>query len=126
MSYEPTTWKDGDLVTSAKLNKIEQGIAAGGGILIAHTLIDGFSVMLDKTWQEIHDADVCYIINLSNDIKNRGMVTNTTYEGSSYIVEMVESSNSSWTFHHFSTGSPSDYPIIFAGPVDPGNQPNPV
>ena len=31
MSYEPTVWKDGDLVTSAKLNKIEQGVAAAGG-----------------------------------------------------------------------------------------------
>ena len=26
MSYEPTTWKKGDKVTSTKLNKIEQGI----------------------------------------------------------------------------------------------------
>lgn len=27
MAYEPTVWKSGDVVTSAKLNKIEQGIA---------------------------------------------------------------------------------------------------
>ena len=27
MSYEPTNWQSGDVVTSAKLNKIEQGIA---------------------------------------------------------------------------------------------------
>lgn len=26
MSYEPTVWKDGDVVTSARLNKIEEGI----------------------------------------------------------------------------------------------------
>ena len=26
MAYDPTTWKDGDLITAAKLNKIEQGI----------------------------------------------------------------------------------------------------
>jgi len=31
MSYEPTNWKSGDTITSAKLNKIEQGIASGGG-----------------------------------------------------------------------------------------------
>ena len=30
MSYEPTTWKAGDTVTSAKLNKMEQGIANSG------------------------------------------------------------------------------------------------
>ena len=30
MSYEPTNWKAGDTVTSAKLNKMEQGIANSG------------------------------------------------------------------------------------------------
>lgn len=34
MAYTPTEWQSGDIVTSAKLNKIEQGIAgAGGGIM---------------------------------------------------------------------------------------------
>lgn len=36
MSYTPTNWKAGDVVTSAKLNKMEQGIAAGGGIRVVH------------------------------------------------------------------------------------------
>jgi len=35
MAYEPTTWKSGDVVTSAKLNKIEQGIASGGVLVVA-------------------------------------------------------------------------------------------
>jgi len=55
MSYEPTTWKSGDTVTSAKLNKMEQGIAnagGGGGALVVHVVDE----TLDKTWQEIHDA----------------------------------------------------------------------
>ena len=26
MSYEPTIWKDGDLITAERLNKIEQGV----------------------------------------------------------------------------------------------------
>lgn len=29
MSYEPTNWEDGDTITTARLNKIEQGIAEG-------------------------------------------------------------------------------------------------
>lgn len=33
MAYEPTNWRTGDVVTSAKLNKIEQGIASGGGAM---------------------------------------------------------------------------------------------
>lgn len=27
MAYEPTEWKDGDTITTVRLNKIEQGIA---------------------------------------------------------------------------------------------------
>lgn len=40
MAYEPTTWQAGDTVTSAKLNKIEQGIAKGG-IRIVHLIDTG-------------------------------------------------------------------------------------
>ena len=62
MPYEPTTWKSGDVVTSAKLNKIEGGIA--NAVLIVHDN-DG---TLDKTWQEIHDAGYCLLGNLENGI----------------------------------------------------------
>lgn len=34
MSYEPTNWKTGDVVTSAKLNKLEQGVADAGGSFV--------------------------------------------------------------------------------------------
>lgn len=33
MAYEKTTWQSGDVVTSAKLNHIEDGIADAGGIV---------------------------------------------------------------------------------------------
>ena len=38
MSYEPTNWKAGDTITSAKLNKIEQGI--GGAVSFVHMIIE--------------------------------------------------------------------------------------
>ena len=56
MSYEPTTWKAGDTVTSAKLNKMEQGIANSGGSLIITASALSDNLTLDKTWQEIYDA----------------------------------------------------------------------
>ena len=31
MSYTPTTWNTGDTITASALNKMEQGIADGGG-----------------------------------------------------------------------------------------------
>ena len=36
MSYIPTQWNSGDTVTSAKLNKMESGIANAGGFLVVH------------------------------------------------------------------------------------------
>ena len=68
MAYEPTNWKSGDVVTSAKLNKMEQGIAnAGGGGVLVVTNTDG---TLDKTWQEIHDAmlSVGAVVEVNNKI----------------------------------------------------------
>lgn len=56
MSYEPTNWKTGDVVTSAKLNKLEQGVAAGSGVLVVTGTYEGDIETLDKTWQEIIDA----------------------------------------------------------------------
>jgi len=60
MSYEPTNWKDGDLVTAKKLNKLEQGVAnagsSGGGVGTMVIHMDDETGVLDKTWQEIYDA----------------------------------------------------------------------
>jgi len=54
MSYEPTVWKKGDIVTSEKLNKIENGIANCGNIMVVN--YDPEVNRTDKTWQEIYDA----------------------------------------------------------------------
>ena len=57
MSYIPTTWKAGDVVTSEKLNKMEQGIsgAAGSGGTMFVTLNTDTGA-LDKTWSELATA----------------------------------------------------------------------
>ncbi len=31
MAYTPTNWKDGDIISAEKMNKLEQGVAEGGG-----------------------------------------------------------------------------------------------
>jgi len=40
MSYEPTVWAANDVITAAKMNKIEQGIenSSGGGSLIVNVI----------------------------------------------------------------------------------------
>ena len=60
MAYTKNNWKSGDVVTSSKLNHMEDGIADAGGTLV----IGGFSsndidVLIgtsNKTWQEIDNA----------------------------------------------------------------------
>lgn len=54
MAYEPTEWKSKDVITSAKLNKLEQGVANSGGAFVIN--VDPVTYTMDKTWQEIHDA----------------------------------------------------------------------
>ena len=65
MSYTPTNWKADDTVTSAKLNKIEQGIASAmnsGNILIVNVRSDyEGNAILDKTWEEIRDAGIAIL-----------------------------------------------------------------
>lgn len=56
MSYTKNTWETGDLITAAKLNNMEDGIAdAGSGAAIVLTMDSG-TFAFSKTWQEIHDA----------------------------------------------------------------------
>ena len=66
MSYEKNIWKTGDIVTSEKLNHIEQGIEAGGssggggGMFIISTTDydeeEGTWSKIDKNFQEIQTA----------------------------------------------------------------------
>lgn len=55
--YVKQTWQTGDVVTSAKLNHMEDGIAAaGGGVLVVNvTDVDG-TPTCDKTAGEIMSA----------------------------------------------------------------------
>ena len=57
MSYTPTEWKSGDTITSAKLNKIENGIAAAGSGGVGTVRVElnkqETGRVMDKTWAEI-------------------------------------------------------------------------
>lgn len=117
MSYEPTTWKDGDLVTSAKLNKMEQGIANGsGGTLVVHLIMsdDGNTATMDKTWQQLYDAD--FVVALSRYEEggglgvNRSLVGVVQYVNSIYTVVMNPDNSSPMIFQAETADS---YPVWF-------------
>lgn len=52
MSYAPTQWNTGDVVTAEKLNKLEQGVAAAGG-----GSGDGNLLVVDATATRTNDAE---------------------------------------------------------------------
>ena len=57
MSYTPTNWKAGDTVTSAKLNKMEQGIASGSSVVMPiYTTSDEETFTCNMTFAEITSA----------------------------------------------------------------------
>lgn len=61
MSYTKTTWATGDVVSSEKLNHLEQGVydASNGTFIITvtpDTEADGGSCTADKTFAEVLDA----------------------------------------------------------------------
>ena len=120
MSYEPTNWKSGDTITSAKLNKLENGLAeasggGGGGVLIIGMTAEAGTLTLDKTWQEIYDhmsaggqAMVFKVSTLADNPFVQQVIASSC-EGfpsdSEYYVVFYDT-----TFPQFSATSPSGYP----------------
>jgi hypothetical protein len=56
MSYTPTTWTTGDTITASAMNKIEQGIANGGGGFVVNVTSENGTLTMDKTFAEIYEA----------------------------------------------------------------------
>lgn len=57
MAYEPTNWKSGDVVTSAKLNKMETGVTAATPYIVNMIFDEATEKSyLNKTAAEIAEA----------------------------------------------------------------------
>lgn len=113
MAYTPTEWQSGDIVTSEKLNKIENGIAGAGGggasgggeVLVANMTPN--TGELDKTWQEIYDAPFC-IIKI-NDNAVFSFVINKIAE---YYLSAYAFDGEDMKFLAFATNAPDGYPTL--------------
>ncbi len=93
MSYVPTDWKNGDVVTSAKLNKLEQGVQDVGPLIIEYSSFDTESGVgtLDHTWSEINDADFAVLRNYSFDGEGY------TWDGSISLLVFLGSGVGEWS-----------------------------
>lgn len=98
--YVAREWSNGDIVTAANLNRMEQGIEdAGSGQVLVVTDTNG---TLDKTWQEIYYAfPNCYIVEEGNGKRIIIEVRN-----SDYSVRCYRSS----TYYIYTTSSSDGYP----------------
>lgn len=61
MSYEPTVWKTGDVVSSEKLNKLEEGVAGAGSgsgpnVVLVNIGYNESNIVTDLTVSEIVEA----------------------------------------------------------------------
>jgi hypothetical protein len=114
MSYEPTNWKDGDLVTSAKLNKMEQGIA--NGVLVVGCTETKGTITLDKTWKQIYDADYAVCVEKVVFDGNRGVayypIAAVMERDGEYIVGVVIQDSPKT----FTAETENDYPIAEGAP----------
>ena len=88
MSYTPTEWKTGDIVSSQRLNKLEEGVKDAYGVMV----INNNDNTLDKTWQEIYDAigagKLCVVrTTLGETIRSVGIVSSASSLGNEYTVD---------------------------------------
>lgn len=110
MSYIPTVWASGDIVTSTKLNKLENGVANAGGGGGAFIVYVGDNDTLDKTWQEIYDAFTSGTIALILAGQGENAMANAVI--SAGYNEIAQAYLVGTNGGNFSCESADDYPAI--------------
>lgn len=109
MSYKPTEWKSGDVVTSAKLNKMENGITtANNKIFIISHKANIMPLTLNKTWQEIFNAmenGPVFFIAGDEEEKFCGFVSSCYIDRGDYYVDISAGS-------YYIANSENEYPVI--------------
>ncbi len=132
MAYTKNTWETGDIVSSQKLNHIEDGIANAGSAFFINASDseneEAFFTTLDKTWQEIYDAyssgTLC-VIRYSGDtfediyvvvaVKKRVYMNEDTTQTTELTVEI-----SGWN-NAYASDTPDGYPYIRIEKITPGD-----
>ena len=116
MSYTPTEWKSGDVITSAKLNKLEQGVAGaggGGGVVMLHP--DTQTGQLDRTFAEIVELAqtgiVCFLIDHDGTCEYYTMICSSVEHGEFNLCTLTFMSGSANM--QFACDDESKYPVFY-------------
>ena len=117
MAYTKTTWATGDVVTSAKLNHIEDGIAnaSGSGTLVIRVNFVDENDVLDKTWKEIFDViksgTFAFVLGGGENEAFCAPVTLVSNnDDETFIVEVLEGTE----IASYTTDSENGYPVYSA------------
>lgn len=137
MAYTPTTWVTGDTVTATKLNKLEQGVANAGNVMIVTGSYINGDYTLDKTVQELYEATLAgipvYLVytygtwdaNTWSDNSLCYMYTVFQYNDSTYRVAFTRMIGTAGAYYPklgsvvFGASSTNSYPI-FIGTIEYG------
>lgn len=115
MSYEKNTWNKGDVITANKLNHMEDGIADGGGVLVVNSVYDeqADTTTLDKTWQQIHDADYCILKDsFANATTYYPVILVAKTPFNKYKVTAINLQEQPFASMSFECDTADDYPVM--------------
>lgn len=115
MSYTPTEWKTGDIVTSTKLNKLEQGVANAGPLMVNVTVTDNgddtYTYTCDKTAGEMLTAASNGIVVLHTATDEGGVRVSWISEAGYDDEDEPHYFFTDYDFNMFTATELTDYPI---------------
>lgn len=80
MAYTPTNWANGDVITSEKLNKIEQGLAnGGGGIFMITADMESGTFLFSNVSATFEEATEAYINGMLLILRIRSAIGDGQY-----------------------------------------------
>ena len=117
MAYDKQTWQSGDVVTSAKLNHMEDGIAGSSDCLAIGLVWDDETQTesLDKTWNQINTAmrsGVSCFIMFINDLPDSIVIEHNPVSAYAVLGDTNTYGVTNLTSQtDYVTDSPDGYPI---------------
>ena len=118
MAYVKTVWQNKDVISSQRLNKIEDGIANMKNVLLVNVSVEddenGTTYTLNKTWKEIKDADYAIAYVTFTNEKIVLPLFHVEQNQNIYLVEFfVTNSSNEKRALIFETDNENGYPSFF-------------
>ena len=115
MAYEKQTWTTGEVITETKLNHMEDGIAGGGGLVVAFHFDENDELFhcINKTAEEILQAYIGgqNVIFKDADYNNEAGTLTIAYKDEGYAFYIGGNAETYWLFFVAENGT--DLPVQY-------------